>query len=93
MKTSNYILVALLSMLNFGLSAQKKDSIVNRNVTVEREYKPVIQDAGKINSMPKVLEPKVEKTQAKYSDFNLPLTADFNIHTLPAAELEREKRM
>ncbi|MEI7503058.1 MAG: hypothetical protein WCJ61_07225 [Paludibacter sp.] len=91
MKTSNYIIVSFLLMLSFGLSAQKKDSIVNRNVTVEREYKPIIQDAGKINSMPKVLEPKVDKTPAKYSDFNLPLTADFNIHTLPAAELEREK--
>jgi len=92
MKTSNYIIVSLLLMLSFDLSAQKKDSIVNRNVTVEREYKPVIQDAGKINSMPKALDPKVDKTPAKYSDFNLPLTADFNIHTLPAAELEREKR-
>lgn len=77
---------------NSGLFAEKKDSIVDRNVTVEREYKPIIQDAGKINSLPKTLEPTMEKTAAKYSDFNLPLTADFNVHTLPAAELEREKR-
>ena len=92
MKTSNYIFLILLLSLNSGLFAETKDSIVDRNVTVEREYKPIIQDAGKINSLPKTLEPTVEKTAAKYSDFNLPLTADFNVHTLPAAELEREKR-
>lgn len=92
MKTSNYIFLMLLMANNSGLFAEKKDSIIDRNVTVEREYKPIIQDAGKINSMPKTLEPYVEKTAPKYSDFNLPLTADFNIHTLPAAELEREKR-
>lgn len=92
MKTSNYIYLILFLTFNSGLFAQKQDSIVDRNVTVEREYKPIIQDAGKINSLPKTLEPFVEKTAPKYSDFNLPLTADFNIHTLPAAELEREKR-
>ena len=92
MKTSNYIFLGLLLGFNSVLFAQNSDSIVDRNVTVEREYKPIIQDAGKINSLPKTLEPFVEKTAAKYSDFNLPLTADFNVHTLPAAELEREKR-
>jgi len=92
MKTSSHIVLISLLALSSGILAQKQDSIVDRNVTVEREFKPTIQDAGKINSLPKTLEPMVEKTAAKYSDFNLPLTADFNIHTLPAAELEREKR-
>jgi len=92
MKTSKNILSFLLLLAGSVVTAQAQDSIVDRNVTVEREYKPVIQDAGKINSVPKVLEPKVEKTEPDYSDFNLPLTADFNIHTLPAAELQREKR-
>jgi len=92
MKTSNYIFISLLLGLNSSLLAEKKDSLVDRNVTVEREYKPIIQDAGKINSLPKTLEPFVEKTAARYSDFNLPLIASFNVHTLPAAELEREKR-
>lgn len=72
--------------------AEKKDSIVDRNITVEREYKPLIQDAGKINTSPKMIEPSVEKTTPKYSDFNLPLNADFNIHTLPAAELKMDKQ-
>ncbi len=92
MKTSKYILTVLFFTVASTLSLSAQDTIMDRNVTVEREYKPVIQDAGKINSVPEVLEPKVEKTATSYSQFNFPLNADFNIHILPAAELEREKR-
>lgn len=77
----------LFIFLFSGFTLMAQDTILNRNVSVEREYRPVIQDAGKINSIPQVLEPKVEKNPAVYSDFNLPLNADYNIHTLPAAEL------
>jgi hypothetical protein len=77
-------------MVASTVSAQAEDSIIHRNVTVEREYKPVIQNAGKINFIPEVLEPAIEKTAPNYSDFNLPLVAGFNIHTLKAAELQRD---
>ena len=90
MKTIKYILFSLLIAVSYTVKAE--DSIVNRNITVEREYKPVIQDAGKIKSTPKVLEPKVEKISPTYSNFNLPLNADYNIHALSAAELQAEKR-
>lgn len=92
MKTSHYILFFLLFMLCSAFRAQAEDSIVNRNVTVEREYKPVIQNAGKINSIPSILEPTVEKTAPNYSNFNLPLNADYNIHILPAAQLNQDTK-
>ncbi|MHB9140418.1 MAG: hypothetical protein ACYC25_00900, partial [Paludibacter sp.] len=96
MKTSNYIVSILFFLAGSSLSMkaqvnEPQDSIVNQNVTVEREYKPVIQDAGKINSIPNVLDIKTVKSMPDYSNFNLPLNVDFNIHTLAAAELEREK--
>jgi len=56
MKTSKYIIPALLLMA-VGANAQT----VDQNVTVEREYQPVIQDAGKISSVPEIIEPAVEK--------------------------------
>ena len=91
MKTSKYILTPILLFLSsVGFTTKGQDTILNRNVSVEREYRPIIQDAGKINSVPQLIEPKVEKTSPKYSDFNLALNADFNIHTLPAAELATE---
>lgn len=92
METLKYILPVLVFAAGSAMTVAAEDSIVNRNITVEREFKPVIKDAGKINSAPQTLEPKVEKPVAKFSDFNLPLNADYNIHTLPAAELQREKR-
>jgi len=87
MKTSKYILSVLLAM-SVGVNAQT----VDQNVTVEREYKPIIQDAGKIISVPEVIEPNVEKTAAKYTEFNFPLPVGQNIQTLSAAELEHQRR-
>ena len=87
MKTSKYIISALLLFTTWS-NAQT----VDQNVTVEREYKPVIQDAGKISSVPEVMNPNAEKIAAKYTEFNLPLTVGQNIHTLSAAELGHQQR-
>jgi len=87
MRTSKYIIPAFLSVAIWS-NAQTLD----QNVTVEREYKPVIQDAGKINSVPQIMEPNVEKIPATYTDFNFPLPVGQNIHTLPAAELLHQRR-
>jgi len=87
MNTTKYIIPALLSVTVY---AQAQN--VDQNVTVEREYKPVIQDAGKISSVPSILEPNVQKATAKYTDFNLPLPVGQNIQTLAAAELEHKQR-
>lgn len=87
MKTSKYILPAFMSIAVWS-SAQT----VDQNVTVEREYKPVIQDAGKITSIPQIVEPNVEKTTANYTEFNFPLSVGQNIQKLGAAELEHQRR-
>jgi len=91
MKTPEYLSAILLILIGSTLSIQAQDTIVNRSVSVEREYRPLIHDAGKINSMPLVLEPNVVKSPANYSNFNLPLNADYNIHILPAADLVMDK--
>jgi len=91
MKTPEYLSAILLFLIGSTLSIQAQDTIVNRSVSVEREYRPLIHDAGKINSMPLVLEPNVAKLRANYSNFNLPMNADYNIHILPAADLVMEK--
>ncbi|MDP4240284.1 MAG: hypothetical protein Q8904_12525 [Bacteroidota bacterium] len=93
MKTSRYLSAILLFFLGAASSLQAQDTILNRNVSVEREYRPVIHDAGKINSMPQVLDPDVVKSPAYYSDFNLPLNAGYNIHPLQAAGLAPEKHV
>ncbi len=87
MNTSKYIIPVLLFSSLLSLA-----QTVDRNVTVEREYKPVIQDAGKITSLPAIVEPVTEKTKANYTEFNLPMLVGQNIQNLTAAELEIEKR-
>jgi len=81
-------IIAAFTLFAISVSAQT----VDRNVTVEREYKPVIQDAGKISSVPAVTEANVQKSAPSYNDINMPLTVGQNIQTLSAAELELEKR-
>ena len=53
-------IIAAFTLLTISVTAQN----VDRNVTVEREYKPIIQDAGKITSVPAVTEANVQKTAA-----------------------------
>lgn len=93
MKTSKYI-NAVLTMFVAGTTmlVNAQTTTNDKNVTVEREYKPVIQDAGKINSTPEVTEPVITKAEAKYSELNLPITVDQNIQPIPAAELELQRR-
>lgn len=94
MKTIRYYILFIL--FTFGavvsLAQVKEDSIINRNITIEREYRPVIQDAGKINSLPFFIEPKVAKTTPEYTtNFSKPLNVDHNIHYLSSAELVYKK--
>lgn len=92
MKSSiNIFLIFFLLFISKSSNLLAEDSIVNRNVNVEREYKPVIQDVGKINSLPNVIEPNIEKTAAKYSEFNLPLSVDYNLHTLASTQPANNK--
>ena len=95
MKATQYLSTVLLFFMSgfFALSAQQTDSVVTRNITIEREYQPVIQDAGKINSLPYFVEPKVVKINPEYTtNFSKPLDIAQNIHYLASAELAQPQR-
>lgn len=85
MKTKIYCTAALLFICytaNTSAQTNKKDSVVNRSVTVERDFQPVIQDAGKILTTPAEIEPDVEKTTPSYATFASPLSVSYSIHPL-----------
>lgn len=91
MKNSIIIWVALLMFSAGNVNGQKeKDSVVNRNVTVEREYQPVIKDAGKITVLPDVLDPKVAKQKARYLNLDLPMAIGKNSEALPSLAMKKE---
>lgn len=88
------IILTIVCVLNtVFLSAQqaKTDSVVNRSVMVERDFQPVIQDAGKIITPPKESEPQVDILTPEYSDFALPLKISYDIKSLDPEILVHQK--
>ena len=53
-------LIALLSIANCQLSTAQSDTTIHRTVTVERDFQPVIQSAGKINQRPAIITPEIQ---------------------------------
>lgn len=58
------------------------DTVLNRSVTVERDYQPVIESAGKIKTEPVVLETEIETAPIEYSDYTMMMAPSFNTTTL-----------
>ncbi|HHT22179.1 MAG TPA: hypothetical protein GXZ87_02545 [Bacteroidales bacterium] len=85
-KIKSLIIIFALANATFG-TAQSNDSTVHRSVNVSREFQPVINDAGKVISLPKITEPNVEKSSPIYSDIATPLGMEYNVYMLKAEEL------
>lgn len=62
--------------------AFSQDTTLTRNVTVEREFQPIVQSAGKINVRPKVQETTLPAAEVVYSDYNATLSPAFNTNSL-----------
>ena len=80
-----FSLIALLSMLNGQLLAQS-DTTFSRVVTVERDFQPIIQSAGKINQQPAVITHDIQLNPVVYSTYSTPLTIGYNLNLLPASD-------
>ena len=74
----------VLSIFTFQFSicqAQSEDEL-NRSVTVERDFQPVIQAAGKVSTKPAVLEEQMEPAPIEYSEFTADVTPGTAFHPL-----------
>ncbi len=60
---------------------------LNRQMTLEREYAPIVQDAAKINTLPVVREMEVSKRPIIYSDYAAPMQPDKEMAILPPGTL------
>lgn len=60
---------SLLIFLTAALSVSAQDTVLNRSVVVEREFQPVIQSAGKVNTPPQAMQAEVPPTEIHYSDY------------------------
>ena len=81
MRIKNYLYYALCILYSGSLMAQS-DSALNRSVTVERDFQPIIQDAGKVATKPAVVETDIEPVQVEYSDYTADVAPGNTFHTL-----------
>ena len=80
MNRFKHIFVVILLLLPFAASAQ--DTILNRNVTVERDFQPVISSAGIVSVKPVVVQQEMEPVEVTYSSYSQALSPAFNINPL-----------
>lgn len=91
--TKTLCVVALLGTATV-VSAQtentEKEKNLNREMTLEREYDPTVQDANKVNTLPVVKEPTVKKAAIDYASFTIPAEPDKEIGLLPSGNIMTE---
>lgn len=80
-------IITLIGSLMFTncLMAQNNDTTITRSVTVEREFQPIIQNAGKLSVAPQRLETQKQEVKVEYSEQSFPLQTTFNINPLQSA--------
>lgn len=77
----------LAAALTLGAQTRNTtDTTVTRTVTVERDYKPIIQGATKQNQSPAIIQEEQTLNPVVYSTYSESLPVGFNVHALPAAE-------
>ena len=74
-----------------GIMAQeevnKEEKSLNREMTLEREYDPSVQDANKVNTLPAVKEPTVKKRAIDYAVYAVPTEPEKQISVLPSGKI------
>ena len=67
-----YSVIIMALMASIASFAQ--DDELNRSVTVERDFQPVIQAAGKIATKPEVVETTIDPSPVEYSEYTADVT-------------------
>ena len=76
----NIFAVILGLLATFGLHAQAlKDTVLTRQLELQREFNPTLQDANKINSLPTVREPQVTKANTDFATWTVRATPPIEI--------------
>lgn len=75
-------LVLSLALLCSAAAVAQSDSELNRSVTVERDFQPVIQAAGKVSTRPAVVETTIEPATVEYSSYTANVTPEAGLNPL-----------
>ena len=72
---------------NAGTDRNERRQDLDREMTLEREYDPIVQDAAKVITLPVVREMNITKRPIVYSDYAIPMIPEKDIIILPAGTL------
>ena len=76
----NIFTVILGLLTTIGVYAQApNDTVLTRQLELDREFNPTLQDANKINSLPAIREPQVTKANTDYATWTLRATPPLEI--------------
>ena len=82
------VMALLGSVATAGAQEDKtKEKDLNREMTLEREYDPSVQDASKVNTLPVIKEPVVKKMPIDYATFTIPTEPEKEISLLPSGNI------
>ena len=76
-----YIGISMMMLTALCVNAQQ-DSALNRSVTVERDFQPVIQAAGKVATKPAVVETTIEPAPVEYSTYTVQVSPEAAINPM-----------
>ena len=76
------LVITIFCILCFLSAYAQSDSALNRSVTVERDFQPVIQAAGKVSTKPAVVETAIEPAPVEYSEYTADVTPGTSFHSL-----------
>lgn len=93
MKTNNIKVLCVLAFAGSVLSLQAqedktKEKDLNRQMTLEREFDPTVQDANKVNTLPEVKEPVVKKIPIDYATYTVSTEPAKEITVLPSGKID-----
>ena len=67
------LFVAGFSSSTYAQQSAKQDSTdIHKELTLEKEYAPSINDAFKINQLPEIKEPEAPKSKVEFSNYTIP---------------------
>ena len=83
MKSIFLIILALCCMLPLrAQNTTRTDSLMSRELMLEREYTPTIRDAVKLSQLPELREPQAPKTAVEFSNYAVPFSLQPKIFAL-----------
>ncbi|HTN68439.1 MAG TPA: hypothetical protein VLZ33_03150 [Dysgonamonadaceae bacterium] len=83
------VIVGLLSTITL-YAQQPADTVLTRQLELQREFNPTLRDANKINSLPAIREPQVTKADTDYATWSTRATPPLEIALPKPGEIMTE---